>query len=423
MSQAGVARISSGNLPPQVPINFVTGAGTATPALGILQILGVTSLAGNIPVSTSAPGSSNIVDISIQTSQAIAGSDATKIGLSAFNSAQFTVDANGFVSARGSSIGQTITGNTGGALSPTAGNWNIVTANSTVLFAGSGSTLTQDFSLTNLAFGSTMPVVTSGTSNIGIGPAVLATLTSGTSNIGIGYLSLQAITTATGNVVIGFGSGRFLTTGTQNVLVGSSAGTALTQGNNNTVVGYGALNSYTTGTANAGSNVAVGEGSLSSIITGINNICVGVNSGASLTLADSGNICIGNTGTAGDANTMRLGTQGSGSGQLQTYIAGVVNTVSGRVVKTTVPGAYPYTTLTTDYVILVDTSSARTINLIGSPVTGTTYRIKDNVGSAASNNITIIPAAGTIDGAASYVISSNWGSVDLVYNSTAWRIL
>lgn len=95
----------------------------------------------------------------------------------------------------------------------------------------------------------------------------------------------------------------------------------------------------------------------------------------------------------------------------------------GQLVNVTTPGAYPYTTLTSDYVILVDTSAARTINLIASPVTGQTYRIKDNVGSAAANNITITPAAGNIDGAASATINIAYGSVDVVYNGTQWNIL
>lgn len=95
----------------------------------------------------------------------------------------------------------------------------------------------------------------------------------------------------------------------------------------------------------------------------------------------------------------------------------------GQLVNVTAPGAYPYTTLTSDYVILVDTSAARTINLIASPVTGQTYRIKDNVGSAAANNITITPAAGNIDGAASATINIAYGSVDVVYNGTQWNIL
>lgn len=100
---------------------------------------------------------------------------------------------------------------------------------------------------------------------------------------------------------------------------------------------------------------------------------------------------------------------------------GIFTAASGQVVKITTPGAYPYTTLSSDYVILVDTSAARTITPLGSPTTGQTYRIKDNVGSAAANNITITPSGKNIDGAASYVISSNYGSVDIVYNGTQWN--
>lgn len=408
MSQAGLARISSGNLPPQVPIMFVTDSGTATPALGILQILGVSTVSGSVPVSTSAPGSSNIVDINIQRSQAIAATDATKVGLAAFNSAQFTVDANGFVSTSGTSIGQTITGNTGGALSPTAGNWNIVTANSTVLFAGSGSTLTLDFSKNNLILGTNPAGLPGGNGldNVGLGFNVLNSLTSGTSNTAVGYTAMQSATTANSNSAYGF-----------------EALLTIISGNNNSAFGSLALGSLTTPGINA-NNTGIGVSALQHVQTGVSNIGLGFSAGISYLTSESSNIVIGNAGVAAESNVIRIGTQGTGAGQQsQTFIAGVVNTVSGRVVKTTVPGAYPYTTLTTDYVILVDTSSARTINLVASPVTGTTYRIKDNVGSAAANNITITPAAGTIDGAASYVISSNWGSVDLVYNSTAWRIL
>ena len=73
--------------------------GSATPAANTLNVLGVVNVAGTTPFATSASG--NTVDINIQRSQAIAATDATKIGLSNFNSGQFTVDANGFVSLLG----------------------------------------------------------------------------------------------------------------------------------------------------------------------------------------------------------------------------------------------------------------------------------------------------------------------------------
>lgn len=96
---------------------------------------------------------------------------------------------------------------------------------------------------------------------------------------------------------------------------------------------------------------------------------------------------------------------------------------SNDAVRITTPGAYPYTTIPQDAVILVDTSSARTITPLASPTTGQMHRIKDNVGSAATNNITITPSGKNIDGAASKVINVNYGSMDIVYNGTQWNVL
>jgi hypothetical protein len=297
---------------------------------------------------------------------------------------------------------QTLTGNSGVATA-SGNNINVVTANATVKFVGSGSTLTEDFGLQNLNLGSSMTAITSGTANVGYGPGVLGLLTSGINNTSMGNLSMQNATTTQGNSCFGFGAGRALTTGT----------------GINTLIGTGAGSSMTTSTGNC----ALGE-ALNLLSTGSYNIGIGGFAGNNYTGAESSNICINNQGVVGESNVMRLGIQGSGNQQVtQTYIAGVINTVSGRVVKITTPVSYPYTTLTTDYVILVDTSSARTITPLASPVTGTTYRIKDNVGSAAANNITITPSGKNIDGAASFVINANYGSVDIVYNGTQWNVL
>lgn len=94
MSQAGSTfRVSS---TPSIPTSFVTNSGTATPAANVLNILGTTVAAGTTPFQFT--GSGNTVTGQIQIGQAIASTDATKIGLCSFNSSQFTVDANGFVS-------------------------------------------------------------------------------------------------------------------------------------------------------------------------------------------------------------------------------------------------------------------------------------------------------------------------------------
>jgi hypothetical protein len=128
-------------------IGVQTGTNPIVPTSGgLVTINGAVVASGTNPVRSDGTGA-NTMAIEVQISQAIASSDVTKIGLSNFDSTKFTVDANGFVSASGTGIGQTITGNSGGALSPTAGNWNIFGAStaagtSPVTTSGAISTLT-----------------------------------------------------------------------------------------------------------------------------------------------------------------------------------------------------------------------------------------------------------------------------------------
>lgn len=57
-------------------------------------------------------------------------------------------------------------------------------------------------------------------------------------------------------------------------------------------------------------------------------------------------------------------------------------------------------------------------------VLGRVFNIKDGLGLAApATPITITPAAGTIDGAATATIDAPYGSLTLVYNGTQWLIL
>lgn len=123
---------------------------------------------------------------------------------------------------------------------------------------------------------------------------------------------------------------------------------------------------------------------------------------------------LSNTGTSNNPAWAQINLANGVTGNLP---------IANRLSAVTAPVAYPYLTLSTDEVIIVDTALARTINLMATPPTGMTYRIKDNVGSAAANNITIVPNAGNIDGAANTKINSNYGSIDLVYNGTQWNIL
>lgn len=80
---------------------------------------------------------------------------------------------------------------------------------------------------------------------------------------------------------------------------------------------------------------------------------------------------------------------------------------------------------TTDYVVVVNKTAgaATTVNLPSSPTTGQHYYIKDGKGDAATNNITVTPAAGNIDGAGTLVMNVNYMAIELTYNGTQWNVI
>ena len=80
-----------------------------------------------------------------------------------------------------------------------------------------------------------------------------------------------------------------------------------------------------------------------------------------------------------------------------------------------------------DYILGVDnTDAVRTITLPTASTTGVNanrgkvYIIKDQSGAAGTNNIIIQAATGTIDGAASISIISNYGEVQVYSDGIAW---
>lgn len=134
------------NSHPSVPTSFVTNFGTAVPAANILNVLGTYTLAGADPVFTT--GSGNTLTVKVQLADAAASSVVTNAGLASFNSADFTVDANGFVTFSGAGATETLTGNTGGAVSPSANNINVVGDATTITIAGNPGTHTLTASVT-----------------------------------------------------------------------------------------------------------------------------------------------------------------------------------------------------------------------------------------------------------------------------------
>lgn len=189
--------------------------GALSPTSGNFNILGGTVAAGTNPLKVA--GAASTLTINVQISQALASADATKIGLSNFSSTDFAVAATGFVTLATTGAGKTITGDSGGALSPTANNWNILGLSGSKT-SGSGSTLTvksPPFS----------QVGASATSSLNTGEFVTAAVTRtlpASAGLADGDLFIYVCTTA-GALIIQSVSAQKIRIGNQ---ISSAAGTA-----------------------------------------------------------------------------------------------------------------------------------------------------------------------------------------------------
>lgn len=83
--------------------------------------------------------------------------------------------------------------------------------------------------------------------------------------------------------------------------------------------------------------------------------------------------------------------------------------------------ASPYTVLSTDEFISVDCSGG-VVSLLfpNAPTALRTWVVKDRTGSASTNNISITTVGGsvTIDGQTTYKLTSNYGAVNMLANSS-----
>jgi hypothetical protein len=155
---------------------------------------------------------------------------------------------------------------------------------------------------------------TTGFANTAIGRNAMLNHATGDHNTATGGAALLANTNGTGNTATGRAAMGFGTTGSRNTATGWQA-LFNNAGDNNTADGAYALFSNTTGH----DNTAMGRRALDGNTTGTGNIALGVFAGTNHTTGDY-NIDIGTRGTAGEANTIRIGTEGT---HVATFIAGI----------------------------------------------------------------------------------------------------
>ncbi len=91
---------------------------------------------------------------------------------------------------------------------------------------------------------------------------------------------------------------------------------------------------------------------------------------------------------------------------------------------TTVSSGTSYAATTSNYIIIVNkpSGSATAITLPAQPVIGQVIIVKDGKGDAATNPITVSSASGAIDGAAKYMLRTNYQAAQFVYHGLGWAV-
>ncbi len=261
---------------------------------------------------------------------------------------------------------------------------------STVKFSNTGtiSTLNVTDSSSNTILGKSAGNATlSGNINSIFGANAGSSLTTGFNNNFFGYFAGNAVNSGTSNNIFGNAAGQFVTTGSDNVLLGQATGGNLVGGSR---------------------NILVGTGSGFSLVSGTDNLSIGYTSGSAYTTSESSNILLTNTGVVGDSNVIRIGTQGSGTGQQNTcFIAGItgvttsnsnfvtIDTTTGQLGAVSGGGGGGITTLdgdtgsATGATVLITALGSISTRTCGSSVsfTGSGATIELDVTDASSNTI------------------------------------
>ena len=334
------------------PSTFTEDSGTATPSSNNLNVEGGTSIGGFATnINTIGSGDTVTVCLNNSISQPDTSQDGSK-GLYSLGGTIFLHDFTTFSTGSGPQDGLcTFVG-------LNAGNLN----------------LTNDSSYCTACGGLALNSVTTASSCTAVGSHAAKSVTSAAFVTAIGESAGKNVTTNGYGTYVGAGAGKN-DSGDYDTVVGSLAYVYLENGTTNIAIGYSsmvgsAINpNLNTASYNVciGSNnlfnvvssgycCAIGNNALPNLVTGSYVIALGANAGSNYVGAESNDILIGNTGTVGESNVIRIGTQGGGAGQQNTcYIAGItgvsvsnikmvtINSATGQLGSQNIPGSSSWT--------------------------------------------------------------------------------
>jgi hypothetical protein len=377
---------------------------------------------------------------------------------------------NGHNTFIGAGAGRFATSATKNTSIGSGGLYYLTTGSSNVSLGGALAKVTTGNNNIGLGYTSGFSITT-GSDNITIGGganslAPLQNLKSGNYNIAFGAGSLSESLTATsnfsGNIGIGVGCMEQRTHGNYNVSIGFRCGYSTQFGSNNVTIGDSSL---TDGTVIGDNNLILGSKISNSTNFSSNNILVGprifivgdisnammlgygiTNSRSNVVRLGRGdqNIIMGITSDVGD-NGNRIQVLGTayisdtlklpniiGKTDTASYKPMVVD-ASGNVFKMggwnlpqitrTAINDAGYSALPSDYLIAYTSlTAARTVTLpAATGMNNHILIIKDESGAAGTYNISVnVTAGGSIDGAASKVLSTNYGVIEVYSNGSQW---
>jgi Chaperone of endosialidase len=327
-----------------IPV-FTTSGGAAKVDSSIVSQSGTTiSVAGSISAKTGFDiGSNPFAFGSISTQDVFLGfagnSTTTGTGNTAVGSSAFAADTTG---GNGTAVGASaLSANTTGQGNSAFG-FSALNANTTGMqneAFGSATLLSNTSGSANAAFGlAALHANTTGINNSAFGYGTLYNSTTANQNEGFGYEALFTNTIGNGNAAFGTGALYANTTGGTsgktggNSAFGNFALLANTTAGGNSAFGFSALTANTIGA----NNVAVGAAALAALASGNGNVAIGTGAGGNLSAAESNDIYIGNSGIAGESNTIRIGYIGTATAA---YMAGISGETSANGVDVLVNSA------------------------------------------------------------------------------------
>jgi trimeric autotransporter adhesin len=347
-------------------IDMDAGTSPIAPSSDVLIFTGAQVAAGVVGTNVirSDGSASNTMTMQIQRSTTAATSTVADNGVCHFSSTNFTVDSNGFVQlvGGGGSL-STLTGNSGGAISPSSGNINTLGTGS-ITIVGSGNTLTTQLTgLTNHAV------------QVGAGTATLTQV--GPSSV-------------TGAILQSNGSSSDPSFSTASYPSTTSVSQILYSSSNNVVAGLSTANSAVLVTNSSG------VPSWSSTMT-------------------NGQLIIGSTGATPTANTL---TAGAGV---------TITNGAGTITIAAVAGTFPWTDESVNFLPAINNgyfvTATATATLPTTPAQGSVIQFA--VDSVAGKLTIQAPAAAsirlgsTVSAAAGTAVSSKDGdSITLVYRTS-----